>query len=355
MPSVGVTLAFCLATSAQARVGVSNSGPHGDGSPVGRRHVELCMGGKILPSIFLLGAQKAGSTSLFSSLHKDLQGAVAATPLPGDPSYYSKELHIFDDAERSRHSLELFSEYFPRCSGAQESPMVGLDGTPNYLMDTSAPARAHQAYAERAALSPRQLAGLTFVVVLRDPVDRFLSWVGHKNRLPSKEHVFSGDTGVGVQRAFKTCMPPRADHDDEMCRRFGYALLNGIYRAGIERWVAAFPSSAFVVTSLQQYVKNTSAVVAAVAHASGLSCHRCEQTTAGPNKMVVHANGAKEQPAPGGGGSSTADEDLRAAKELLTNFYAEHNAGLWVDISRMRTAKGLRFEWAPAGGLEPGF
>ena len=64
-----------------------------------RRTSSVCFKGQLTPTLFLLGAQKGGSTSLFDSLI-EVQGIQQPTPLNGDPSFFRKEVHIFDVDDR---------------------------------------------------------------------------------------------------------------------------------------------------------------------------------------------------------------------------------------------------------------
>jgi hypothetical protein len=54
-----------------------------------------------LPSLFLLGGEKCGSTSLAFALGRHPQVRMARHALPGEPPFFRKELHFFDDDLRS--------------------------------------------------------------------------------------------------------------------------------------------------------------------------------------------------------------------------------------------------------------
>jgi hypothetical protein len=123
--------------------------------------------------LFLLGGQKAGSTSLFDSLATHLSGTRRPVPLQGDPQFFDKEVHFFDIPERAEKGLKAYTEYYGQCSDPQ-TLTVAMDGTPNYLQDYAAPQRARIVL---RCLSPTEQKRLVFVVVIRDPVDRFVSWV----------------------------------------------------------------------------------------------------------------------------------------------------------------------------------
>ena len=50
-----------------------------------------------LPTLFLLGGEKCGSTSLAFALGRHPQVRMARHALPGEPPFFRKELHFFDD------------------------------------------------------------------------------------------------------------------------------------------------------------------------------------------------------------------------------------------------------------------
>jgi len=108
------------------------------------------------PTIFLLGAQKAASSSLFAPLVQH--------PLIADPTSAfnnDKETHFFHHHASNTSRLQIaYRRKFP-CAW----PVRGMDGTPSYLYDP-----------ERVI--PRMIAARTisettsFLVVLREPVAR---------------------------------------------------------------------------------------------------------------------------------------------------------------------------------------
>ena len=53
--------------------------------------------GANLPSVFLLGGEKCGSTSLAFALSRHPQIQMARHALPGEPAFFRKESHFFDD------------------------------------------------------------------------------------------------------------------------------------------------------------------------------------------------------------------------------------------------------------------
>jgi hypothetical protein len=70
-----------------------------------------------LPTVFLIGGEKCGSTSLAFAISRHPQLHLARHTLPGEPSYFRKELHFFDDDLRYSRGLGFYSAHFARCAG----------------------------------------------------------------------------------------------------------------------------------------------------------------------------------------------------------------------------------------------
>eukprot|EP00730_Choanoeca_flexa_P019565 TRINITY_DN9564_c0_g1_i2.p1 TRINITY_DN9564_c0_g1~~TRINITY_DN9564_c0_g1_i2.p1 ORF type:complete len:381 (+),score=105.83 TRINITY_DN9564_c0_g1_i2:238-1380(+) len=131
--------------------------------------------GSLPPSVLGLGAQKAGSTTLFSYLQK-----FTWMQRPG-----SKELHYFDNpgadapgatvfkyqryASNWRHASSKLAcnRTLPSCRLTQRHGFETIEFTPNYLSDRRVPARMQRILPHAASLK--------FIVILRDPVTRALS------------------------------------------------------------------------------------------------------------------------------------------------------------------------------------
>ncbi|KAL3924530.1 MAG: hypothetical protein SGPRY_003890, partial [Prymnesium sp.] len=70
----------------------------------------------ILPSVFLIGGEKCGSTSLAFAVSRHPQLHLARHTLPSEPQYFRKELHFFDDDLRYARGLDFYAAHYPRCS-----------------------------------------------------------------------------------------------------------------------------------------------------------------------------------------------------------------------------------------------
>jgi hypothetical protein len=116
-----------------------------------RRRARLATAGaRRLPDFLVIGAQRAGSTSLFAQL--------CAHPGVAAPSH--KEIHYFD--LQSFRSLRWYRSHFPPAAAAR-GRLTG-EASPYYLFHPAVPARVAAA-----------LPGVRLVALLRDPVARAYS------------------------------------------------------------------------------------------------------------------------------------------------------------------------------------
>jgi len=111
---------------------------------------------RALPDFLIVGAQKAGTTSLFNWLVKS---GVAQSPL-------LKEVHYFD--ARWRWPVNYRGYFAPR----KEASLIG-EATPSYLAFPEVPERAVKVLGSECKI----------IILLRHPVDRAVSHYFHNRRL----------------------------------------------------------------------------------------------------------------------------------------------------------------------------
>ena len=159
----------------------------------------FCVDGRLAPSVFMIGTQKGGTTSLVADMLRQLPLSCGIT-LPNEPRKLWKEKHFFDNGECKlagpaacykndsvlpEAGLEAarkhYFSHFPLCgsrshhkrsSKEQVVPegAASMDATPRYMRLPMASRRIMALY------GPHLAAKLTLVVVLRDPETRAWSW-----------------------------------------------------------------------------------------------------------------------------------------------------------------------------------
>merc|ERR1719335_226363 len=141
----------------------------------------FCLEGRIAPSVFLAGYQKAGSSSLWTDMMRNLNLA-AAHPIYQEEGFREKEVSFFHNEERYHKGHKFYLKHFPECKeyGAEQKI---IDGSPNaiYQTDTNAPIADVKipAIERMAKLYGNQSKELKFVIIVRDPANRMESSYHH--------------------------------------------------------------------------------------------------------------------------------------------------------------------------------
>ena len=123
-----------------------------------------------LPTVQLIGAQKAGTSALADWL---FEGGRFCRPKTFDdePLFYSKEVHFFDSEWRYEQGAEFYAKRFQHCEA--NGLVRTMDATPDTLP-----------FAERVrsiyeAAGGNQMEAVKIIVILREPVSRELSLYNH--------------------------------------------------------------------------------------------------------------------------------------------------------------------------------
>lgn len=169
-----------------------------------------------LPNFLCVGAQKAGTTSLFDLMkgHPDIF-------LPA-----AKEIHFFHNTPFYRKGLDRYASYFEDATGHR---MIG-EFTPEYLHFSEAPARI------RESLGP----DVKIIILLRDPVQRAYSQFNFFKSLMLEEEsdflvaVDKENVTTDIRPYVKGNYPP-------------YYISKGLYAAQVQRYLDLFGNNVKVV------------------------------------------------------------------------------------------------------------
>ena len=183
---------------------------------------------RALPDFVVIGAQKAGTSSLYGQLsaHPSVVPAVR------------KEVHFFD---RAPAPLGHYRAWFPRRAvldrlTARTGQGITGEATPFYLCHPAVPARM------RAVLPDVRL-----IAVLRDPVARAISGYHHAVRVGDETR--SIEVALDPSAVDEPAPEPDAawyDAPDCPLRLHGY-LARGRYAEQLERWFAVYPREQVLV------------------------------------------------------------------------------------------------------------
>lgn len=186
-----------------------------------------------LPDFIIIGAQKAGTTSLFEYLAKH--------PCIKEPS--EKELHYFSDAGHYRKGLTWYRSQFPLQWGAGRESFLTGEATPYYLFHPLTPQRVFEA-----------LPLVKNIVMLRNPVDRAFSHYFHEVRENRETRSFEQaiENEPAEMEREEAAMLRDGLYDGYKHRRCSY-LSRGIYWAQLERWFKLFKRDQFVILKSEDY------------------------------------------------------------------------------------------------------
>jgi len=247
---------------------------------------------RLLPTVVILGAQKAGTSSLFACLSEH----------PDVLSPTKKEVHYFD--LNFARGPEWYRAHFPRVP-APSTREIGrgpsqltLEASPYYLFHPAVPERLQSV-----------LPDAKFIVMLRNPVDRAYSHYWHEyergfERLPLKAALTAEEDRLRGEAA-------RLLAEVRYCsfahQHYSY-VSRGLYVEQVRAWFARFPSECFLFVKSEQFLADPEAQIGRVLRFVGL-----------PPK------GAMWPRAVNMGRYPSMDRDLR---ESLTEYYDPYNRQL---------------------------
>lgn len=261
-----------------------------------------------LPDFLILGAQKAGT----SSLHQYLAGH------PQVIAAREKEVHFFDN-QFGRGSAWYRRRFPSRARLALErarrgAPVLTGEATPMYLVHPQVPARI-------AALVPRT----RLIVLLREPAARAYSQWQHNQRMGWDPLPFAAAI---AQEEARIAPALAAMAQDPLCvdTRFHAWCYKtrGRYLEQLQRYEALFPRDRILVLCAEDLFRDPGAVYDRTLEFLGLAPHR-------PAAGFAPANVGRY---------AQAEAATFAA---LRRYFAPHNEALFAHLGR-------RLPWDEAGG-----
>ncbi len=180
-----------------------------------------------LPDVIIIGAQRAGTTSLFDWLatHRSVSAA------------FTKEVHYFD--RFYANGERWYRSHFP----LQGRARLTLEATPYLLFHPVAPARV------AADLPP----STRFVVLLRDPVQRAVSHYWHSRRIGAEDRPLAEalDRAVEEERLAGQEAVVAAGAESAAYRNFSYRA-RGRYAGQLRRWYEAVDPARILVMESEE-------------------------------------------------------------------------------------------------------
>jgi len=187
---------------------------------------------RALPNFMIIGAQKAGTTSLFRYLsqHSNISG-----------SPFSKELNFFD--EEYNRGVEWYRSNFP----VKKEGNHYFEGTTHYLFNPAVPSRVKE-----------MLPNAKFIILLRNPIDRAFSSYKHQIRagretLPFEEAIQSETARLAGEEEKLLNDPTYISYN---YTHYSY-IERGKYSTQINRWLKTFNKEQLLIIPSNDLFSNT--------------------------------------------------------------------------------------------------
>ena len=219
------------------------------------------------PTAFLLGQQKSGTSSLALSFinHPDL---VWPIEIEGDKFQYGrKELHFFYKPENFNLGIERYKSHWPDPLPTEQAYYI--EATP-YLNVRRAVDNMFAAYGEDA------FTQLKFVVILRNPTQRHVSWFNHLQvkrdmaEYGKLVHDLNADVASYISEEPMSVAEFVASCGHNACFEKN-RLLMGAYAGQLEMWLdAGARPEQFEVIFLEEYLAGAAGVLRRVTDFLGI-------------------------------------------------------------------------------------
>ncbi|MEX2275788.1 MAG: sulfotransferase domain-containing protein [Actinomycetota bacterium] len=204
----------------------------------GQRFALATSGLRVLPDFLIIGAQRAGTTSLYRYLveHPNVARVVMG-----------KGVHYFD--ENYGRGLDWYRGHFPTRSTAKrvhrrtKSPLVTGEGAPYYLLHPAVPGRVAQT-----------LPQVRIVVMLRDPVERAYSQYQHEKARGYESLAFTDALEAEAERLAGERERLLADPASESLsfQHHSYAT-RGLYLDQLLTWAEHVPAARTLILGSEEF------------------------------------------------------------------------------------------------------
>jgi hypothetical protein len=192
---------------------------------------------RVLPDLIIIGAQKAGTTSLFYYLsqHPQLVPAI------------KKEIHYFDGGLDPNHDDFLRGEdwyraHFPKMNEINKTDLT-FEATPSYLFHPDVPGRIHDL-----------LPNVKMIALLRNPTERAISQYFHDTR-KNREFLPIMDALRAEEERLKLIFENK-DFKNPAFFRFSYKL-RGHYYDQIIRYLNYFDRNNVLILNSDHFFNDT--------------------------------------------------------------------------------------------------
>lgn len=247
---------------------------------------------RAMPHFIVIGAQKSGTSSIFSYLRQHPQ---IVRPIFKEPYFFDRHYH---------RGLGWYGCNFPserkigRLNDRLGRSHLTFEATATYVFDENVPGRI-----------ARDLKTRKFILLLRNPVERAISAYWHARRMDIEARPLA--------EAMEGDLKRHRDGESNLSGRASY-LRRGIYHEAVARWQNTFSPRDLLVLQSETMFANPASTMTRVFSFLELSQ---------PERIDFAAQNV--------GAYDDRDADVRA---MLRDFYRPYN-------ERLNSISGTQFDW----------
>ncbi len=247
---------------------------------------------RAMPHFIVIGAQKSGTSSIFSYLRQHPQ---ILRPIFKEPYFFDRHYHRglrwYGCNFPSRRTIERLNDQIGR-------PHVTFEATATYVFDAEVPARIAS-----------DLGSRKFILLLRNPVERAVSAYWHARRMGKETRSLADAVEADMRRCEQDMLweSGRGSRPEGEPPRPAY-VRRGIYHEAVSRWQSTFSPEHLLVLQSETMFANPGKVMADVFQFLDLPV---------PANMDYAPQNV--------GGYNEKDAGVR---RMLDDFYRPHNAHL---------------------------
>lgn len=269
-----------------------------------RRPEEPPRPGRTVPDFIVIGAQKAGTTSLHHYLRQHPQVvAPRRRKDPDKPNRHAQELHFFDGGLNPKEDsfargLSWYLEHFPPAEELTEDQRT-FETSPLYLFNPLAPGRIADV-----------LPDVKLIALLRDPTERAISHYHQVRKNPAREPLPIMAALLAEEERLKRPLKKR-DYTSRTFRYYSYKL-RGHYLEQIQRYLEHVPAQNMLIMNSEGLFSDTSATLRRVFEFIGVD-------------PAARVKNLKPRNVGGGGGEDVGPE----VRAYLDDYFRPHNQALY--------------------------
>lgn len=258
---------------------------------------------RVMPDVFLIGAMKSGTSSLFNYLsrHPDIYGA------------FIKEQNYFN--HRFKEPLNYYRAAFPvrpyvlwSHDLTMRNGKHAIEATTDYFANPHTPARI-----AKTVTDPK------FILLLRNPIDRTYSHYHHEVKLGREKFSFEEALEKEEERTGEAYRKMLSDPNHRATSKLHYSYIKrSLYAQQLKPWLQTFSKERFYIESSERFWQETNEVLNELFNFIGVSPIPINTRTIYNRNTYSNMN--------------------RETRASLSRFFQPHNEELY-------SLLGRRFDW----------